>query len=168
MDRRHAPPEANHVRPHRHGCSLMNPNQTILLVDDSDSDVELMRLAFQWAKFEAPLQVVRNGVEAIAYLDGEGPYEDRSQFPLPTVMLLDLNMPMKDGFQVLEWVNTQPRLKRLTVIILTATSREEEIERAFDLGAHSFLIKPPTMDDLTGMMRCLRDWLQINHFPNIK
>jgi CheY-like chemotaxis protein len=143
----------------------MNKEQTILAVDDSESDVELMRLAFKWANFESPLHVVRNGAEAIDYLRGWDKYADRKQYPMPTVMLLDLNMPKKSGFDVLNWVNTQPTLKRLTVIIFTASRRAEEVEQAFDLGAHSFLVKPPTMDELAGMMRCLRDWLQINHFP---
>jgi CheY-like chemotaxis protein len=66
---------------------------------------------------------------------------------------------------VLEWVRTQPILKRMSIIILTASMRMEDVEQAFDLGAHSFLVKPGSMDDLVAMMRCLRDWLQFNHFP---
>lgn len=143
----------------------MHERQTILLVDDSENDIALMRLAFKKAGFIIPLQEVHNGEEAIAYLKGEKPYEDRNEFPLPAVMLLDINMPMKNGFEVLAWVRTQPALKRLSIIILSASMRTEDIERAYDLGANSFLVKPGTMEDLTSMMRCLRDWLQYNHFP---
>jgi CheY-like chemotaxis protein len=139
----------------------MNEKQTILLADD----IELMRSAFKAAEFHSPLQVVHNGEEAIAYLKGEGPYADRNAFPLPAVMLLDLNMPMKSGFDVLAWLRTQPGLKRLTVIVLTASMRMGDIEQAFDLGANSFLVKPGAMKDLIAMIRCLRDWLQYNHFP---
>ena len=143
----------------------MNEKKTILLVDDSENDLFLMRTAFKKAELNSPLQEVNNGEEAIAYLKGEGRYSDRNQFPLPTVMILDLNMPMKNGFDVLDWVRTQPALKRMSIIILTASMRMEDVKRAFDLGANSFLVKPATVEELIVMIRCLRDWLQYNHFP---
>lgn len=118
--------------------------KTILLVDDSENDLMLMRMAFKKAAFNYPLQEVHHGQEAIDYLKGEGVYTERDKFPLPAVMLLDLNMPMKDGFAVLDWVRTQPALKRMSIIILTASMHMKDVERAFDLGAHSFLVKPAT------------------------
>jgi CheY-like chemotaxis protein len=145
----------------------MHEGQTILLVDDSENDLILMRAAFKRAKCHTPLQEVRNGEEAIAYLKGEGPYGDRNRFPLPTLMLLDLNMPKKNGFEVLAWVRAQPVLKRLAIIILTASMRSEDVERAFDLGATSFLVKPNTLEALAAMMRCLGEWIQINQFPRL-
>ena len=143
----------------------MNAKPTILLVDDSENDIFLMRMAFKKADFNHPLQEVRNGEQAIAYLKGEGAYNDREKHPLPSVMLLDLNMPMKNGFDVLAWVRAQPGFKRLSVIILTASRRPEDVERAFDLGATSYVVKPSNMDALAAMVRCLRDRIQINHFP---
>ena len=143
----------------------MNEKQTILLVDDSIDDLVLMRFAFKRAAFNTSLREVYNGEEAIAYLNGAGPYSDRHKFPLPVVMLLDLNMPMKNGFDVLEWVRTRPGLKRMSIIILTASMRAKDMEQAFDLGANSFLVKPGSIEGLTAMIRCLRDWLQLNHFP---
>jgi len=143
----------------------MNDRQTILLVDDSENDLFLMRVAFKKAAFNSPLQEVHNGEQAIAYLNAEGIYSDRSQYPLPSVMLLDLNMPLKNGFDVLSWVRMQPLFKRLSVIILTSSVRNEDVERAFDLGATSYLLKPSALEDLIAMISCLRDWLQINHFP---
>ena len=143
----------------------MNRQKTILLVDDSENDLFLMRAAFKKTGFDTALQEVHNGEEAIAYLKGEGPHSNRDKFPLPTVMLLDLNMPMKNGFDVLTWLRVQPGLRRLTVVVLTASMRIEDVERAFDLGANSFLVKPSAMEDLIAMIRCLRDWLQINQFP---
>src|SRR4029079_15903319 len=101
----------------------------------------LMHAAFKKAHCGNPLQEVRNGEEAIAYLRGEGTYGDRKQFPFPTVMLLDLNMPKKNGFEVIAWVRAQPVLKRLPIVILTASMRSEDVEQAFDLGATSFLVK---------------------------
>ncbi len=146
----------------------MNEKQTILLVDDSENDLLLMRAAFKKAGFDFPLQEVRNGEEAIAYLKGDAPYSDRNAFPLPTVMLLDLNMPMKNGFDVLAWVRAQPGLQRLTTIVLTASMRTEDVERAFDLGANSFLLKPGSLEALVDMARCLRDWIRISHFPPLE
>jgi CheY-like chemotaxis protein len=143
----------------------MNKKQTILLVDDSDNDLFLMRQAFKKAEFQRPLQTVPNGEDAIAYLSGEGCYSDRTQYPLPVVMLLDLNMPRKNGFEVLTWARAVPELKRMSIIILTASSRSEDVERAFDLGANAFLVKPATLDQLIIMIRRLGDWLEINHFP---
>ena len=144
----------------------MTNQQTILLVDDSENDLVLMKMAFQKADFKIPLQIVNNGEEAIAYLSGDGRYSNRAKFPLPAVILLDLNMPMKNGFDVLDWLRSQPLLpKRISTIVLTASVRPEDVERAFDLGANSYLVKPSALEDLISMIRCLRDWLRINHFP---
>src|SRR5688572_12371802 len=129
----------------------MNVRHTLLLVDDSENDLMLMRRAFKKAECDIVLREVRNGEEAIAYLLGEGPYGDRNSFPLPTVMLLDLNMPMKSGLDVLAWVRAQPVLKRLPIIILTASMRTEDLDRAFDLGASAFLVKPGNLTTLTSM-----------------
>lgn len=147
--------------------ALMNENQTILLVDDSDDDICLLRIAFENAKVTNPIQEAHNGDEAIAYLQGLPPFDDRARFPLPSVMLLDLNMPRRSGFQVLEWLRAQPGLKRLTVFVLTASLREEDVDRAFDLGANSFLVKPSSLEGLTSIGRCLRDWLSCTHFPQL-
>ncbi|MEY2408882.1 MAG: hypothetical protein QOF48_1552 [Verrucomicrobiota bacterium] len=145
----------------------MNERQTILLVDDSDDDLSLMRHACRAAQFQATLQTVNNGDEALAYLKGEGVYADREKFPLPIVMLLDLNMAKVNGFGVLAAVRAQPALKRLTIIVLTASTRPEDVERAFDLGANSYLVKPSAMVGLIAMICCLRDWLEYNHFPSL-
>ena len=146
----------------------MDENQTILLVDDSDDDLSLMRHAYRAAHFKASLQTVNNGEQAIAYLSGEGAFVDRAKFPLPTLMLLDLNMPKVNGFRVLSWVRSQPALKRLSVIVLTASARADDVEQAFDLGANSYLVKPSTMAALIAMICCLRDWLEYNHFPALE
>jgi CheY-like chemotaxis protein len=143
----------------------MNQEQTILLVDDSENDLLLMRHAFRAAEFDASLQFVHSGEDAILYLKGEGTYADRDKFPLPAVMLLDLNIPKMSGFDVLAWVRAQPVIKRLPVIVLTASIRREDVERAFDLGANAFLVKPGKMNELVTMTLRLRDWLEYNHFP---
>jgi DNA-binding response OmpR family regulator len=143
----------------------MHESKIILLVDDCENDLFLMRIAFKKAEFNGRLQEVHNGQEAISYMKGEGHYQDRDKFPLPLVMVLDLNMPMKNGFEVLSWMRAQTDFKQLPIIILTASTRPQDVQRAFDLGATSFLVKPGDLADLTAMIRCLRDWFQINHFP---
>ncbi|HEX4119369.1 MAG TPA: response regulator [Verrucomicrobiae bacterium] len=143
----------------------MNDRQTILMVDDSDNDLDLMRIAFAKAGFNNPLQAVHNGEEAIAYLKGEGGYCDRKQHPLPAVILLDLNMPRKSGFDVLAWIRAEPGLQRISIIILTASLRMEDVERTHGLGANAFLVKPATLEQLTLTIRRLKDWLEVNHFP---
>jgi CheY-like chemotaxis protein len=143
----------------------MNKKQTILLVDDSENDMLLMLRAFKKADFDCPLREVYNGEQAIAYLAGEGIYNNRDDYPMPSIMLLDLNMPRKNGFDVLAWVRDQPHFNGLSIVILTASMRPEDVQRAFDLGASSFLLKPSNTSALTTMVQCLRDWTRINHFP---
>ena len=137
------------------------------MVDDSEDNLLLMRHSLQRAKCKNPLQEVCNGEEAIAYLKGEGAYIDRLKFPFPVVMLLDLNMPKANGFDVLAWVRSQPKLKRLAIIIVTASMRDADADRAFDLGATGFLIKPIELEIFDAMMQCLCNWIQINHFPSL-
>jgi CheY-like chemotaxis protein len=145
----------------------MNEKQTILLVDDSENDLILMRRAFKKADFNITLHEAHNGAEAIAYLKGDAPYDDRKKFPLPTVMLLDLNMPKRNGFEVLTWVRAQTGLKRLSIIVLSVSMRTEDVERAFDCGTNSFLVKPSNIEALVAMIRCLREWIKINSFPSL-
>lgn len=136
----------------------------VLLVDDSVNDAKLMRAVFERAGFVEPLRSAQSADAAIAYLRGDGAYGDRAQFPLPTALLLDLNMPGKNGFEVLEWLREQPALRRLRVFILSASSRPQDIERAYDLGANSYLVKPRNLDGLMHLATSLVGWLKLNHF----
>jgi CheY-like chemotaxis protein len=139
----------------------------VLLVDDSENDMLLMSTVFQRSGFVQPLQFARDGEDAIAYLRGDGRYADRHRYPLPTTVLLDLNMPRKNGFEVLEWLRQQPELRRLRVYILTASSRPQDIERAYDLGANSYLVKPGNLDGLMDLAKCLIAWLKLAHFAPV-
>jgi len=141
--------------------------QLFLLAEDSQNDVFLMQQAFKKAGLPNPIQVVADGLDAISYLKGEGRYNDRAQYPLPMAVLLDLKMPRMNGFEVLEWVRKQPNLKRVVVIILTASNRSSDADRAYDLGANFYLTKPGKFEDLVDMTKCLHDWLRLNHFPSI-
>lgn len=138
-------------------------NPVILVVDDSENDAFLMRVGFERAGFKQPLRFAVDGQDAIAYLEGEGRYANRIQFPLPTVVLMDLNMPRKDGFEALEWIRHHPTLKRLNVNMLSASSRPEDIVRAYDLGANSYLLKPGTLDGLVDIAKALLVWFKTSH-----
>ena len=137
---------------------------TVLLVDDDDYGVRLMQIVFEREGFAQPLQAATNGDEAIAYLEGCGRFLDRARFPMPAVVLLDLNMPGRSGFEVLEWIRRQPVLQRLPVYILSASSRADDVGRAYELGANSYLIKPGTLDGLQQMVRNLGTWLKLGRF----
>jgi len=146
---------------------LTDEEQTILIVDDSEDDCLLMRLAFERAEFNANLHIVSDGDDAIAYLEGQFPYDDRGRFPLPTLVLLDLNMPGKNGFEVVEWVRAHPEFRHLPVIVLTSSVRGKDVEQAFEVGATSFFVKPGQVEELVAMVRCMRDWLHFSHFPRV-
>ena len=143
---------------------MNSPEPVVLIADDCETDVMLMRSVFRGAGFTQPLQFAHDGEEAMAYLRGDGAYRNRDQFPLPCVLLLDLNRLRKNGFDVLAWLQGQPELKRLPVYILSASSRPEDIERAYDLGAHAYLVKPCSLDSLALVAKQLFAWIKINHY----
>jgi len=117
---------------------------TILLVEDNDDDVFFMHRAVNRSGIECALQIVRDGQQAIDYLKGQGQYADRDQYPLPTLVFLDLKLPYIHGFEVLEWIREQPNLKDLCTLILTSSPEERDRQRAAQLNAKAFYVKPPT------------------------
>jgi CheY-like chemotaxis protein len=127
-------------------------SRTILLVDDNEDDVFIMQSVFQKLQIPNPIQTLTDGDDAIAYLNGEGRYSDRTRYPLPAVVLLDLNMPRRNGFEVLAWIRAQPALKNLTVYILSASTRQVDVEQALALGANWYLIKPSQLEALIDLM----------------
>jgi len=139
-----------------------------LLVEDSEDDALSLRRVFLKANIINPLQVVKSGQEAVAYLSGFGPYANRAEFPLPALVLLDLRMPGMDGFQVLQWIRRQPALEGLRVVVLTASGAAEDINRAYKLGANSFLTKPNTFERFVEVSQALRGyWLWMSEAPDV-
>ena len=130
-------------------------SNAVLLADDDDNFVTLMRLAFERGGLRNPLHSVGDGAEAIRYLKGEGKFSERNEWPLPTLLLLDLKMPLEDGFGVLSWMRSEAGLKRLPVVILSSSDESRDIERAYDLGANSYAVKPPGFEDL---LEFLKTW----------
>ena len=104
---------------------------------------------------------MRDGEEALSYLDGTGKYSNRDEYPLPDIMLLDLKMPRMDGFEALSEIRRRSELKTLRIIVLTSSEEVYDVNKAYDLGANSFLVKPHDFENFTTMMRTLAAfWLQ--------
>jgi CheY-like chemotaxis protein len=131
----------------------MHKPPTILYVDDDDNDVLLLKHALRCAKLIFDVQVVNDPENASAYLDGDGKFSDRTLHPLPELVLLDLKMPRMHGLEILAWIRRHPRFKELVVVVLTASNHVPEINRAYELGANSYLIKPVELGELVGIIR---------------
>src|SRR5689334_15887529 len=131
----------------------MLQENTILLVDDDSNDVLLIQRAFQKAGLGKSLRIVRGGDEAISYLSGTDPYSNRGEHPLPFLVLLDLKMPGTDGFEVLQWARNEPDLKRLLIVVLTSSSLQTDVDRAYELGANSYLVKPVEFTEMVHLVQ---------------
>jgi CheY-like chemotaxis protein len=143
---------------------VKGPSTTILLVDDNEDDIYALRRALKKANIANPQQVVYNGQGAIDYLSGAPKYADRSQFPLPFMIFLDLKMPIRDGFEVLTWMRERPDLAGIVVVVLSGSDEVRDHQRAYSLGARSYLVKPPTPSDLQSLMQSMESfWLRYEH-----
>jgi CheY-like chemotaxis protein len=141
---------------------------TVLVVEDNPTDVMLIRRAFIKANIGNPLQVVHDGDEAVQYLAGEGIFADRTGYPLPAVMLLDLKLPRRSGLEVLQWVRGRTALRRLPVVVLTSSNQSQDVNRAYDLGANSYLVKPVEFDELKDMLGKVNVyWIALNKKPSL-
>src|SRR5882724_10737681 len=128
------------------------PNlETILVVDDDENDFLFIQQAFETAGISNPIQILRNGYEAIDYLKGEDPYSDRKMFPLPCLMLLDLKMPGCDGFQVLAWIRSQRSLRSFPIVVFSSSNLDRDIKQAMELGAAAYSVKPSSFSYLVTM-----------------
>ncbi len=130
----------------------MQENTIILVAEDDASDALLLKLAFRRTNNNSDVHFVQNGEEVIAYLLGEAPFEDRNQFPLPGVLLLDLRMPRVDGYDVLEWLGQHREFRGITVGVLSGMEGTASIQRAFELGADFYLIKPHDPAELASLV----------------
>lgn len=133
-------------------------NQTILLVEDEEDDVFIMSRALKDAQVANPLQVVTDGQKALDYLAGNGEYADRTRFPLPFLIFLDLKLPYFDGFEILTRLRQQPALESIIVVVLTSSAELRDKDRAYQLGARSYLIKPPTVNTLNEVFNALNSY----------
>ena len=143
----------------------MTTNRAILLVEDNEDDVFLMKRALKAAGIINKLVVVEDGQKAVDYLSGQGDYTDRDAYPFPALVFLDLKLPMKSGLEVLEWIRRQPELENLVVLVLTSSNEPSDLKRAYALGANSYLVKPPTATQLLDLAKAFKwYWLEYNRF----
>jgi len=140
----------------------MNANP-ILYAEDEENDVYFIRRAFEQAGIRNPLAVVPDGQRAINYLAGMGDYADRNKHPLPCLVILDMKMPEKSGLEVLKWIRSQPAICVLPVLMLTSSSHDADMHRAYVQGANGYLVKPGSPDELVAMAKAIKDyWLVQN------
>lgn len=141
---------------------------TILLVEDEASDAALLRRGFEQAKVINPIVHLTNGDDALLYLEGRQQYSDRTKFPLPVLILLDLKLPGMTGFQLLQWMRTRSDIRRIPVVVLTADDASATINSAYDLGANSYLVKPGNAAAIAKMVNAIRQyWIDLNEDPKL-
>jgi CheY-like chemotaxis protein len=140
--------------------------RNILMAEDDSNDVVLIQRAFAKAGLKNNLKVVRDGAQAIDYLAGRGVYSNREKYPLPFMLLLDLKMPGTDGFEVLQWIRSEPDLKRLLVVVLTSSVLQTDVDHAYELGANSYLVKPVEFTEMVNLIQRFEVyWSEINRTP---
>ncbi|MGI9512133.1 MAG: response regulator [Anderseniella sp.] len=138
----------------------------ILIADDDEDDLMLIADAFEESRLKNPIDFVKDGEELMLYLRKEGPYADTDDIPLPGIILLDLNMPKKDGRTALKEIREDPKLRNIPIVVLTTSKSEEDILKTYDLGVNSFITKPVTFDRLVDVVKVLRQyWIEIVAIP---
>lgn len=142
----------------------MNDVSTILLVEDNSDDADLIEYAFEKAGVANPLLAVADGDAAVDYIGGTGAYADRTRHPLPALILLDLKLPRRSGFEVLRFVRSQKATRHTPVVVLTSSNQHDDIQCAYEAGANSYLVKPVSRDALIEMVKSLDAyWIKLNH-----
>jgi len=140
----------------------------ILLVEDREDDVLMLRRSFQKAGISNPIQIVRDGEEAISYLAGTERFSDRVEFPLPELILLDLKMPRVDGFEVLQWIRSQRNFSGIRVVVLSSSDSIQDVNLAYKLGANSFLVKPTDFNSFVELSDFISQyWFVLSKSPEV-
>ena len=143
----------------------MTTSSAILLVEDNEDDVFLMKRALKNAGIKNPLRVAEDGQQAMDYLSGIGAYADRTQYPIPALVFLDLKLPMRKGLDVLAWIRKQPHLEGVVVVVLTSSNEPSDLKQSYRLGANSYVVKPPTASQLLDLAKAFKwYWLEFNRF----
>ena len=140
--------------------------KSILQVEDEEHDVIFFRLAAETAGLNNPVQVARDGREAIDYLSGARKFADRVQFPLPGIVLLDLKLPQVPGLDVLKFIRSQPHLAKVVVLVFSSSDHDSDIEAAYALGANSYIVKPANPSELNRAVELIKAyWLRLCRLP---
>ena len=140
---------------------------TVLIADDDPEDRMLIEDAFEESRLANPLEFVEDGEELLDYLHRRNGYSDPSASPRPGLILLDLNMPRKDGREALKEIKSDPHLRQIPIVVMTTSKAEEDIFHTYDLGVNSFVTKPVTFEGLVEVVKALgRYWFQIVELPH--
>ena len=144
--------------------STHSERPTVLYVEDSADDFLLLKLASRKSGTPFRLQHAEDGEKAMAYLTGSGSYSDREEYPMPELVLLDLKMPRLDGFEVLQWIRSNPATQNVPVIVLAGSAFRADIRRALELGANSYATKPGKFNELEALVSKIAEvWLAPEH-----
>ena len=144
----------------------MDEGLTILIAEDDPNDVMLLELAIRKNGMVNPVKVVRDGEEAIEYLEGKGKYANREQFPFPSVIISDVKMPRRNGLEVIEWVRQHPTCSVTPIVMLSGSKIQQDVLSAYKLGANSYFTKPSTLDELSELLRLAMDyWVRCERPP---
>ena len=145
----------------------MDERAIILIAEDEEDYVLLLKRAFSQANISNPIFSVSTGKETLAYLKGEGKYSNRDEHPLPDLLLLDLKLPGHSGLEILRWLRAQAGLAGLRVVVLTSSDQLKDVNDAYRLGANSFLMKPYDFEDLVHLAKVIQEyWLYLSKTPD--
>jgi CheY-like chemotaxis protein len=138
----------------------------IMLIEDEYTDSVLIRRAFEKAGVQNPIQYVNNGDDALARLEGIGNYQDRTQYPLPAFILLDLKLPGMHGLNILRWIRSRKELRLIPVVVLTNSADAVDVKSAYEAGANSYMLKPADRNEIDRVIEIIQHyWLQHNLAP---
>ena len=130
-----------------------NSNLNVLVVEDDPNDVLLLKMGFQRSNRSSALRIVDDGEQAVKYLCGQPPFEDRTRYPFPNMILTDLKMPRMDGFELLSWLRDHPEYAVIPTIVMSSSGHPKDVRRAYQLGANCFFVKPSNLDELLVLIR---------------
>jgi CheY-like chemotaxis protein len=143
----------------------MDEQLPILIAEDDQNDVFILKRALRTAGFNNPFHISKDGADVMSYLKGEEPYSDREKHQFPRVLFTDLKMPNVDGFELLQWLKDHEEYSVIPRLVLSSSQQPQDIERAYQLGANSYLVKPATFDDLVKLLRLVLDYWEMCEKP---
>lgn len=145
----------------------MNENFPILIAEDDAGDAAILERALRKVGFNNPFHVSQNGEDVLQYLKGEAPYTDRERYRFPRILIMDLNMPRMDGFELLEWIRDHKECHVIPRVVLSTSRDQKDVQRAYELGVNSYIYKPPTFDGLVSRLELLFHYWDMCEKPHL-
>jgi CheY-like chemotaxis protein len=147
---------------------IMKPNYSILVVEDDDSDYFLLERAFRKNNINNPIYRVKDGLDGLHYLQGSGDFTDRTKFPFPDVIILDLKTPRMSGLELLAWIRDHPECRVIPTVIMSSSQQDVDVSKAYELGANTYFVKPSTFQDLVELTSSIQDYWRRGARPGAK